>query len=735
MSAGSAQGLRTTIYRFGEFELDARNGELRRLGHPLRIQQQPYRVLTILVQCAGELVTREEFRQQLWPGDVLVDFDHALSKSINKLRELLGDSAANPKFIETKSRLGYRFIAAVEVKSAAVAAETGIPVDQTGDGSPPIGQASESVVPGAWPRQSRTRIVNLGVGVAAGIAVLVSILLGISWFRGSGTVHVREHQLTGNPSSLPVMSAAISPDGKLLAYADPTGLFVREMESGEVHHLQIEDEPHPNHVTWFPDSLTLLIGGESGAWKISVFGGGARRIGDSAPWFAVSPDASKISYLRERDGVWIMGPNGEDPHKVMGFSQAAETISPVSWSPDSSHFTYARHWQTPGVVLGAIEVRKADGSSPETVAKNGGQAPCWISEDTILYSRAEPYPSKRINLWEVHVDSTAGKATSSPQQATDWPEFSFRSITATRDGRYVSFVRMRWRTDIYMMDVVGDRLSVPYRFTFDERNSWPATWSRDGQIMYFVSDRRGTAGIFRQRLGSKIAQVVYARPDKDLENPTLTADGQWLLYSSDNSAPENRVQYLRVALNGGAAQSVIDAQPGSAIQCPTSAQAPCVLEEFGVFTAFDPVAGRGKVVGRVPLNTPDVIFWSLSPDGSRIAFVHPEFRGILELTTGVVRQLHFDHGYAPENLRWSADGKRLIGVQNPSDRGGEALIFSADPDGRTHVLARLAGEIIGDLTLSPDGQHLAFTSVTEDNNVWMIDRQPRRSLRAALDAR
>src|SRR6266487_6359034 len=102
-----------SILRFGVFEVDLRSGELRRQGVRIKLQEQPFHVLTVLLQRPGEVVTREELRSQNWPADTFVDFDNSLNTAINKLREALGDSADNPRFIETLPRRGYRFITPV----------------------------------------------------------------------------------------------------------------------------------------------------------------------------------------------------------------------------------------------------------------------------------------------------------------------------------------------------------------------------------------------------------------------------------------------------------------------------------------------------------------------------------------------------------------------------------------------------------------------------------------------
>ncbi len=142
-----------TIFRFGVYEVDVRSGELRKQGARIKLQEQPFHVLTVLLRRPGEVVTREELRSQNWPADTFVDFDNSLNTAINKLREALGDSADNPRFIETLPRRGYRFIAPVTA------------VDGTARGT----AAGVSAVA---PPRSRKIVVMAAVAVlaAAGIA-------------------------------------------------------------------------------------------------------------------------------------------------------------------------------------------------------------------------------------------------------------------------------------------------------------------------------------------------------------------------------------------------------------------------------------------------------------------------------------------------------------------------------------------------------------------------------------
>ena len=110
---------RKSLFRFGIFEADQHTGELRKRGRRLQLQGQPFEILIMLLERPGELVSRTQIRERLWPDGTFVDFDHSLNTAVNKIREVLGDSAAAPRFVETLARRGYRFIAPVQVFDGA----------------------------------------------------------------------------------------------------------------------------------------------------------------------------------------------------------------------------------------------------------------------------------------------------------------------------------------------------------------------------------------------------------------------------------------------------------------------------------------------------------------------------------------------------------------------------------------------------------------------------------------
>jgi DNA-binding winged helix-turn-helix (wHTH) protein len=147
------------LLKFGTFEVDQETGELRRSGVLQKLNGQPFKVLQVLLERPQQIVTREELRQRLWPQDTFVDYDLALKKAVNRVREALGDSAESPRFIETVPRRGYRFIAPVTSPDSCPATEA-------------VAGSAEKKKPRNWPRWGALAVS--AVVLAAFLVVLSS---------------------------------------------------------------------------------------------------------------------------------------------------------------------------------------------------------------------------------------------------------------------------------------------------------------------------------------------------------------------------------------------------------------------------------------------------------------------------------------------------------------------------------------------------------------------------------
>src|SRR5208282_5233897 len=169
---------RARIVRFGIFEADLTTRELCKGGIRIKLHGQPFEVLAMLLERPGEAVPREVLRERLWPTDTFVDFDHGVNTAINRLREALGDSADNPRFIETLPRRGYRFIAPVE--SSAPPAQAAPPVGSTAPETLPVLAAKADKASGKWKKFAGilATMVLLGLVVAANVGDFRHRLLG-----------------------------------------------------------------------------------------------------------------------------------------------------------------------------------------------------------------------------------------------------------------------------------------------------------------------------------------------------------------------------------------------------------------------------------------------------------------------------------------------------------------------------------------------------------------------------
>ncbi|HEX8712386.1 MAG TPA: transcriptional regulator, partial [Terracidiphilus sp.] len=220
-------------WRFGVFEVDARNLELRRNGVRVKVREQSFRVLIHLLEHAGELVSREELCRALWPSDTFVDFDHSLNTAIKKLRDALGDLADAPIYIETVPKRGYRFVAPVSCVDATVPSQSTAPSNghgsaagvsgamRSGNGlhGPTANEATLKLTAAAGrptPLSNRRWIWIGAIAALAATAVVLVVIEG-HWRSRRAARPAVEVRVTANPAEAPIRAAVVSPNGKYLA--------------------------------------------------------------------------------------------------------------------------------------------------------------------------------------------------------------------------------------------------------------------------------------------------------------------------------------------------------------------------------------------------------------------------------------------------------------------------------------------------------------------------------------
>jgi DNA-binding winged helix-turn-helix (wHTH) protein len=279
--------------RFGMYELDRSAMELRKNGRLIRLQEQPCRVLAILAERPGELVTREQLQAQVW-GDTFVDFDHSLNKAVNRIREALDDNAGAPRYVETVPRRGYRFIAPVAEISPTDAPDPAAPVTPG---------------PAADPAESNSHTSASRVVLLAALAIAIVLAsIGVAtvvWLRHSKKPTVQEPELITYGGFRPVLSR----DGKLLAYVSvigtgPPRIWEQQTAGGEAIPLTSGTDPEYSP-DFSPDGtrIAFFSGKNGGGIYIAPTLPGEPRLISSIPELEdlrFSPSGDSILYLEEQ---------------------------------------------------------------------------------------------------------------------------------------------------------------------------------------------------------------------------------------------------------------------------------------------------------------------------------------------------------------------------------------------------------------------------------------------------
>ena len=702
------------VISFGVFEADLRAGELRRDGRKIRLQEQPFQVLAMLLEHPGEIVTREELRSRLWPADTFVDFDHGLNAAVKRLRDALGDSAENPRFVETLSRRGYRFLAPIN------------------------GAARNSATIPYWGRYWRTV-------PAAGIVLLFGIAVG--WHAGHrsvAAVRLVERRLTSNPENDPVISAAISPDGKYLAFTDRTGVFLRQVETGETHPIGTPDNWTTYCVSWFPDGSHVLATStasrteQASLWSVSVFGGAPRRLIEASERGVVSPDGLQIVFVRGDFGhqeIWQMQANGEQAHKILG--DPGDNIDALVWSPDGRRIAFVLSrfqigWDDAEL---SLFIRDLGSKDLSRVLSNPRlrSALAWTPDGRLIYSLSELPPNSQndTNLWAIRVDPRGVRTWGLPTRLTNGSDAKIRaSISA--DGKRLIFLRGADSPGVYISQVeaAGSRLSPLRRLSLDERRNFPYTWTPDGKSVIFTSDRDGVFHLYKQSIEQPAPDLLVGG-DQSVILARLNADGTAILYAlyPDPHDVERRVRLMRLPLTGETPQLVLQ-EPGiNNFQCARSPSTVCVVSEFTAnhldFFTFSSVTGEKKLLTQIEGPEWYLQNWTLSPDGSTLAMSKkhrvpgPASIRLFPVAGGNERTITLENWSGISSLDWAAEGRSIwVSASSPT---GTRTLLNVDLHGKAKAVLQEPEKALGWAIPSPDGRHLAIWEASGNSNAWLLE--------------
>ena len=557
---------------FGLFELDTHAGELWKAGHKVRLSGQPFKVLVVLLGRPGEVVTREELQAKVWGANVNVDFERAVAGTINKVREALGDSAENPRFVQTLPKRGYRFIAPVHVFAATVPSAVPENVTQQTSGSAPARQDTLTTEPAVPPTLTASapagsaaaaivqRVhtaptsVSLSIGrymaLAVGLLLVVGFAVWMVWGSPRDAAPLRVEQVThdgaisiGPPSQENLLTLATDGD-RILTSVIQDGqprLSSISIGTGEVEVLPLPQElAHSVLADVSKDGSRLLLKSHSSSaseqplWIVPSSGGSAFRVGSvlahDAAWM---PDGENVMYANGNDLAVIRLDNGTSTQ----FAHLNGRVFWMRWSPDGkvmrctllnpvTHSSEIWELQYNGSVARRLQIPSA-----KYVWACCGS---WTADgDAYIFESGD-------NLWQLKGDERFGTVT----QLTNGP-LRFLSPATARAGTRVFFMGLDHPLGMQVF-TTGQRFHPAPAFL---ANATRVTYSRDGKWVAWTDNdeklwrARAADGSDKVRLTPGYLEVFLAHWSPDSKRLAIMArePGKvWRLYLIDSGggAPE-----------------------------------------------------------------------------------------------------------------------------------------------------------------------------------------------------
>jgi Tol biopolymer transport system component/DNA-binding winged helix-turn-helix (wHTH) protein len=670
-------------FRFGLFEADAESGELRKSGIRIRLQAQPFRVLTCLLERPGEVVTREEIQQRLWGNDTIVDFDHSLGTAINKLREALGDSAENPRFIETLARRGYRFLAPVTVVNGHLTLPGSVdrPPDAAESAAslasltPPLAQSETPVdavrTPTPQPAPVR-RVGRLALAALASCALLAAGYVAGIWGRAHYILPTHVTQVTfsgrvGPGDPLFESFAGTATDGSRLYFSEIENgravLAQALIADGETGTLPLPDElAAPSLGDISPDGSRLLLRNhlatapEQALWVVSTIGGIARRIpvivAHDATWM---PDGQRILYA-SGDDLYIARDNGSESHKLVTLPGRAFWLR---WSPDGTRLRLTLlNSETHTTVLWEVA---SDGSGAHMLLQDWNTAPpaecCGSWTDDGRYYVFQSARTGDSNIWAIPEHGGFFGGAEPPIPITNGP-LDYQAPITERNGRRTFFIGLNSQSELLRYDrsaslFVPDSggLSNAKRVEFSRDGNWVA-WIRQDDGSLWRSHADGTG---RLQLTGRPMQVFMVHWSPDARQLVLMGrqpGKPWKVYIIDADGG-----HLQEVLNEDRSEADPDWSPD----------------------------GKQLVFGRLP---------DLMAEASQ-----PKAIYLVNLATKAMTTLVESNGFF--SPRWSANGKTIAALSIDQKK---LMVF----DVATQRWRLLAEQNIADPTWSHDDSAIYF---------------------------
>ena len=519
------------VIRFGVFELDLKGGQLTRYGTKLRLPQQPLQLLAVLLERPGETITRDELRRRLWSSDVFVDFDHGLNKSIQKLRDALGDSAASPRYIETIPRVGYRFIAPVSNGHLPAPPKVDVePSAQLPDGA---AESPAAVVAGG--HKARWWIATAAAVVlcaAIGVAVYVSSR------RSAAVTYTQLTDFTDATSD-----PALSPDGHILAFirgdsyfmsADP--IYIKMLPNGEARMLT--NDPRPKYgLAFSPDgsqiAYTVMGGNIFATYAVSVFGGNPHLLLDNAAGLTwLDPEHWLFSRIRSglHLGIVTSGVTGDHLREVY-FPPHERAMAHYSYASPDRRSALAVEMDGQGdFTLCKLVSLEGDSRARSVGPKGECTSAGWSPDGAWMYFIALVQGQR--HLWRQRFPY------GQPQQLTFGPTEE-HGLAVERDGHsIITSIGVRVSA-IWIHDASGERSMSSEGEIVD--GPTPPVFAADDKTLYYLL-RHHPAGAEPQlwRMSTDSGESAAVFPGVSMSAFDISPDGKQVVYST--AAPDKKSQ-------------------------------------------------------------------------------------------------------------------------------------------------------------------------------------------------
>jgi serine/threonine protein kinase len=610
-----------------------------------------------------------------------------------------------------------------------------------------LAKESSGRIPGIKPpMHSRWSIVFAATFVFLLIGTLVWLFIR-QQSAAPGLPDLAQRQLTTNSSENAVSGGAISRDGRYLAYADPSGIHVKLLETGETQTILQPDALKGKPVvwgivpTWVNDTKFLananVPGDHPSIWTVSTMALVPRKLRDDALAWSVSWKSSMVLFTKnpgriaDRE-IWVMRSDGEQARKLdevgpnTGFFRA-------EWSPDDQRIAYVKMYgERPELEL-TVESRDLKGGPAVIILSDSKLWDFyWLPDGRLIYSLLESDPNGHsCNYWEAAANFRTGEPLKKPRRLTRWAGFCMNYMSATEDSKGVAFLRSYFEDSVSLAEIenAGTQITAPRHLTVTEGEDYPVGWTSDSRAVVFASRRNGQYGVFRQSIDKDSIEPLVTEPE-DAMDPRVSPDGRWVLYQA---LPKERgtstARLMRVSIGGGPSELMFAVPTRlNSLACAKSPATICAIAEWSperkqlIFTAVDPLRGRGGQLTQLDVEPSAEYAWDLSADGTRIAIVkQPDDRiHIVRFSPRTERDIIVKGRSNFVSVVWAVDGKGLF--TSSIINGGSALLYT-DLQGNSSLLWQQKGggsAVPVYAVPSPDGRQLAIHSSTLSSNVWLM---------------